>query len=379
MDIRNAQPFEYEPLKSSESIRLLILHPGIAESPIHISLIETTLSECRADIYEQYTALSYVWGSRAPTTTIFVNGQSLEIALNLSAALRHLRDGKYSLRLWADAICIDQNNVIERSEQVTLMEEIYSLAMQTIVYLGESNEEIERIFNDMQNSPRRFRRVESQGRAAFINKVDVNEMESDGEEWIVITTQLLTRPWFLRVWVFQELVLSKSVWIQCGRSRVKWEDFCELMLSAEVEADATTSDPRTMIYDLKSAQEGNSGLLLLSRMDRPRKIWQERLLFPKHPQPLVDILLARRGSKATDPRDMIYGHLGIAGIYNSKNGPWKSADLPSVDYRKSINEVFEDATRFIITSSQSLDVLLHVETRIPSSQQRRLPSWVPDW
>jgi hypothetical protein len=82
MDIRNAQPFEYEHLKSSEPIRLLILHPGIAESDIHFSLIETTLSECRTEIYEQYIALSYVWGSRTPTRTIFVNGRGLETALN---------------------------------------------------------------------------------------------------------------------------------------------------------------------------------------------------------------------------------------------------------------------------------------------------------
>lgn len=82
--------FSYQPLDHPDSIRLIHLLP--ASSPnaeLKCSLIHTTLKAC-ADIYDHYTALSYVWGDSKDTRTILLDGLPVKITVNLFSALRDL-------------------------------------------------------------------------------------------------------------------------------------------------------------------------------------------------------------------------------------------------------------------------------------------------
>jgi hypothetical protein len=92
MDSLGPQSFKYQPLEKADSIRLLILKPGVPGSEIHCSLEETTTTDCRRDIYDHYTTLSYVWGDPTLTKTIFVDRQPFQVTVNLAAALEDLRD-----------------------------------------------------------------------------------------------------------------------------------------------------------------------------------------------------------------------------------------------------------------------------------------------
>ncbi|PMD38591.1 hypothetical protein L207DRAFT_376298, partial [Hyaloscypha variabilis F] len=132
--------YQYDRLKYSNSIRLLVLQPGRPGSDIHCSLEPTTLSECHDDIYQCYTALSYVCGDAKQRRVVFIDGLPLIVTVTLAAALDDLRDAQRTLRLWADAICIDQSCIPERNHQVSLMRDIYSLAPKTVIHLGKSNE-----------------------------------------------------------------------------------------------------------------------------------------------------------------------------------------------------------------------------------------------
>jgi hypothetical protein len=85
-----------------------------------------------------YQALSYVWGSARITRSILFNGKCFPVTVNLESSLRHLREQyENGLVLWIDALCIDQENVSERTQQVQLMGKIYEKAVQVIVYLGD--------------------------------------------------------------------------------------------------------------------------------------------------------------------------------------------------------------------------------------------------
>lgn len=132
--------YQYTPLAEPDAIRLLLLEPRRPGDPIHCSLFHTTSRECRDDIYESYTALSYVWGDAREKRTIFVNSLPFDVTVNLAAALDDIRDEKRPLRLWADAICINQKDIPERNSQISIMRDIYEVAQQTIVYLGQGNE-----------------------------------------------------------------------------------------------------------------------------------------------------------------------------------------------------------------------------------------------
>lgn len=73
-----------------------------------------------------YKALSYTWGEEEADREIIVDGIPIDIRDNLWQFLQKARRHVLCLRLWIDAICIDQSNVAERSHQVSLMKHIYS-------------------------------------------------------------------------------------------------------------------------------------------------------------------------------------------------------------------------------------------------------------
>lgn len=131
----------YDPITDTDGIRLLELHPALhASEELHCSLRHTTLSQCDTrDIFNNYTALSYVWGSPDKTHIIWINdGKSLPITANLFSALHDIRHKTSPIFLWADAICINQLDGLEKAMQISLMAQIYAGALHTIIHLGSA-------------------------------------------------------------------------------------------------------------------------------------------------------------------------------------------------------------------------------------------------
>ncbi|VUC38080.1 unnamed protein product, partial [Clonostachys rosea] len=97
---------------------------------------------------KQFNALSYVWGDPTVTDTILVNGHRIQATTNLVSALqyapRHLGESKHamSLKLWVDAICINQEDLKEKSHQVSLMKDIYSQSGVVLCWLGSPSDTI---------------------------------------------------------------------------------------------------------------------------------------------------------------------------------------------------------------------------------------------
>ncbi|KAF2435387.1 hypothetical protein EJ08DRAFT_561504, partial [Tothia fuscella] len=142
----------YTPLdRYSKSIRLLEILPG-DDLPIscllHTFVLSTGATTNTSNPGFDFTALSYTWGPRNPTSQILLNGDLFAIRQNLWLALWAIRNKinqgcfqRYDWQLLCiDAICIDQDNVLERNHQVSLMKEIYSQASQVLVWLGDERE-----------------------------------------------------------------------------------------------------------------------------------------------------------------------------------------------------------------------------------------------
>jgi hypothetical protein len=133
-------PWSYSPLEQTDrSVRLLRLQPGRTEDLIRCDLQTVSLDDkSRPD----YGALSYVWGSIEPGETIMFNGvPGKKISANLAAALRQLRKEDEATLLWVDQLCINQEDLDERGQQVQLMSAIYSGASYTPIWLGEARED----------------------------------------------------------------------------------------------------------------------------------------------------------------------------------------------------------------------------------------------
>lgn len=95
-----------------------------------------------------YSALSYVWGDPAITRTVLVNGERVNVTTNLASALehapKHLEGANVAPRLWADALCINQDDPDEKNHQVPFMKDIYSQAEIVICWLGPPDDKIHR-------------------------------------------------------------------------------------------------------------------------------------------------------------------------------------------------------------------------------------------
>ncbi|RKK25165.1 hypothetical protein BFJ66_g9808 [Fusarium oxysporum f. sp. cepae] len=108
---------------------------------------------CRLEVAEfgdelSFNALSYVWGDPTLTETILVNEHRIQVTKNLISALRyapyHLSRSKNatSLKLWVDAICINQMDRTEKGHQVSMMKDIYSQSSIVLCWLGSPTDRI---------------------------------------------------------------------------------------------------------------------------------------------------------------------------------------------------------------------------------------------
>ena len=96
-----------------------------------------TESECRP----RYQALSHVWGDGKLVSHITINDRPVRITKNLEEALWALRDAPCPIILWADQLCVNQDNYEECTHQVKLMKDIYKSAIEVLIWLGNSEAE----------------------------------------------------------------------------------------------------------------------------------------------------------------------------------------------------------------------------------------------
>ena len=226
------ESYRYNPLpKSTSTIRLVELLPG-ATGHIHCKLHRVDLDKHSAQSINStqrltYEALSYTWDSQVFSQFVWCNGQVLPITHNLSCALQRLRYPDTSRMLWVDAICINQADISERTQQVGIMKSIYNRATQTIAWLGEDDEYTERAFElvDMINRDALPSDVglRAEPGAIFDKQAmdDIGLPHFPSDRWEALA-RLFERPYFQRVWIIQELAASSNEVARCGNLTIHW-------------------------------------------------------------------------------------------------------------------------------------------------------------
>ncbi|ETS85699.1 hypothetical protein PFICI_03724 [Pestalotiopsis fici W106-1] len=337
--------YTYSPLEFSDSIRLLLLEPSNDNNELlRGSLVTRTLSSIQDDLHTYYTALSYVWGHQTRTEALELVDESklcrfqLNLNTNLHSALTNVRDKSRAIFIWADAICIDQNNLDERGHQVGIMGNIYREAACTVIYLGPPSPDINYAFNAIHRklgtSPKR--RALSQKNTA--QEADLNldvDVLNDAFE------TLCSRDWFVRGWVFQELVLSNNARIQCGQHRVGWNDL------------------HTMIQHLQCSRTSVSRFL---DMDKACNDHEGRTF--------SQLVISRKGAQLSDPRDFFFCLMGIA-----SDAKAVQERLP-IDYSLDTRDVFVRAAKYLVGTMDLSSVVKHVNS---DTGDCGLPSFVPTW
>lgn len=363
----------YRPLDAqSQQIRLLRILPSTEfEAPLHCSI---SVASLRADPPPIYQALSYVWGDPGQNAEINIEGtdRPTTIGLNLSLAIRYIRHNSDVVVLWADALCINQEDPQERMHQVRTMGLVYSGAKEVIAWLGEENKDTKiamelleswaKLIN-MSNSFKAMRGVPSG--PAIKEQLDKVLNAAPNSRANLALLALAKNPYWTRVWICQELSLGKNVVFQCGRSSTTLFFLVEVLEAVSaVFLKFVPSLGTTTLLPILKLQSSNM-FHMLEMVQRLRGMKWESL-------PLSHLNKLRR-MRSTDPRDKVFALLGFVAL----DGPFPELIAP--DYEKSTEQVYLDVARYLILTEQTLDVLNMRHLRLSTGRPPSMPTWVPNW
>ena len=190
---------------------------------------------------------------------------------------------------------------------------------------------------------------------------------------------LLTRSWFTRSWIRQEISAAKDVLVVCGRDTLSWYTLKRSNARLSDIRRKLEKDPASNAK--VSAIKSNINHLIRGWVPGQRLIGLVGFIGSMwyfHSGGLLELLMTAREFDATDPRDKIYSVLGLAKIPMTTD-PYPN-DSPSfpVAYTKSVSEVYQDAVKYFINRDRNLDIISILLSH-RNDKSTDLPSWTPDW
>lgn len=329
----------YGSLTGVDGLRLLHLSPqkSACDQVLHGALESTSLSK-RPD----YMALSYTWadadGDRSLSEVIFLGDLWMPVPItpNCAAALRRLRSGHKTQTLWVDSICIDQFSTDEKSHQVGLMRDIYSRASSVAIFLGGNEDAPD------------TRLLKETGDGLFY-RGNQGDVTWDAVRDYVAVHALFNRPYWSRIWVIQEVLLSRKAIVVLGETTIPLQSLLKARL---VEPDG-------------SEREFSVPLWLRLGRNLPIRDFQG----------LSTLLTDTSTCLATDPKDMVFALLGLV----------QGAHLEGLvaDYSKPISEIRVGIAAYFLIRHRQINMLKLAAFCAHERQDDMLipgsPSWVPSW
>jgi hypothetical protein len=166
-----------------------------------------------------YIALSYVWGNPRKTREIFVNGNRFAVGENLYLALRKLQSSfevrERRLKIWIDAICINQSDLNERAQEVKKMDMIYSEALAVRAWIGEPPPNTTREFRTAKSWLKGIRNTELTDVVAAL----VPDSEVAHALW-GLASGLFYEPYWQRLWIMQVSQPYHAQDLMCSAERL---------------------------------------------------------------------------------------------------------------------------------------------------------------
>lgn len=399
-------PYQYQPLSAERSeIRLLAINTKLsATDPIHCRLITVSLNEeepaptdpnyytyvSTPQAIKLFTPLSYTWGPLARTERIVVDGEYLLVTKSLHSALAHFRNtGDNLMRTynpydvgetfwWIDAICINQEDLDERSSQVMHMTRLYQKSTILHVWLGEESDDSARamrLVRDLGFSPATYEDLQTWNYMAEPGQTHMPAgpgkpaiklpeerppvLPEDKVKNYKSLINLFQRQWFSRVWIRQEVALPKSVYIHCGSETCTYEVMMKAVDLLTYLADELFLED----IQVPGIRADNSFATIFRKVVELDEIRNSGPVQEMYIKP-TNLMFRARDCGATDPRDKVYAMLPLI---NPVRVPI------TADYRLEPGVVFRDTALKLF--NVSIDYLTGCQN---PSRADGLPSWVPN-
>ncbi|KAI1869732.1 uncharacterized protein JN550_005713 [Neoarthrinium moseri] len=322
----------------------------------------------------EYEALSYTWGPPvgrgdeivdglpAKVTRLVVKGSSLssrtsdpeylDVGLNLFEALKHLRYADQPRTIWVDALCINQDDVTERIQQVVRMRDIYTLASRVVAWLGPDFPGCRLALSILdylggQVEVTRDNHIITSPDAGINSTGDSIPIFPPAEDGWNAILYLLSHTWFGRLWVLQEIQLASDASIlQCGDNEASWARFCGAVRHLSRQLNIVPANVLGKVYAVT------------------------QICCPTRDMIFEDILHSHHTRRCQDARDKIYGMASLA--------PPAVARSLRVDYSQTPGEVYRQAFLAHAQRTRRLDLFKFCGQRVGTPAPCS-PSWVPDW
>jgi len=319
----------FHPLEEGQ-IRLLQLQPGTSASPLNCQLGTVSLKD-----RPPFNALSYVWGAPENTETITLNGVSVRVTKNLHVALQYLRHESETTTLWVDALCICQADNVEKGKQVTMMGDIYGVAKLTWIWLGEASQEDD----------------------AVMEYLCANDKRRDPAELPIGALQyFFGRPWFRRLWVLQEALLSPQPIAKNGDKETSFERVVQLSTD----------------LILKNLGNGRGDPFVNCRLRHCLHEWDrlKHILSGRGGWGLDYAMPMTEQLECTLLEDRVYALLGLSTESDRR--------FIKPDYARPLAETQTRTCAHLISSPENPLAALHY-MGIRGNSDSDLPSWARDW
>lgn len=276
----SAHKSPYRPLRQdTDAIRLVRVCPAKSST----DAITCDLTEVAFQDHPQYEALSYTWGDVSVKKRITLNGVDFAVGVNLFDALHCLRGRGESGFFWIDALCVNQADLSERNKQLKLMSITYSRATSVMVSLGLKYAKLQTQLSKAR-SPSEKQMAERQ-----------------------LARDLIHDDYWSRLWTIHDIGHARKVQICYGTQTTPWNAFIAFIKTQ----DSRDQGPLELVRQLDQQRSGS--------------------------RRLRDLLYAHRHALCKDPRDKIYGLIGLA--VDARGFP--------MDYSKSLVEVWTDTMEFM--------------------------------
>ncbi|KAL8670567.1 MAG: hypothetical protein Q9168_004905 [Polycauliona sp. 1 TL-2023] len=407
-----------------KQIRICTIHPGSFDDPIRCSLHTVSL-----DDYPEYETLSYAWGAPVFDHTLLIDGIALNVTKNLHNAMRYLRpndetvwDPKATGVLWADAVCIDQTNEVERASQVALMGDVYRRSNRLHIWIGTPEEiredlrhrhpvvpeldDNDRAFSatafstdalteeiiSSRPTPLQSASLDGEIDADVIGAMEILKLLAEDKHvhqlpcfkvtsidaklekdphWyrsVAMLLGILTQPWWGRVWVVQEVLLSPTTQpplLHISHHTIPFSD-CEEMLKCSLRHIYGCCLPHAWLILASEGmhQRMEEVLMYLATMNRLRRSYDDGGCDMTSAQYLVYQRAAAR------PHDYIYGSRALM-----EGSPFSFFE---VDYSKPVSTLYVEATRALFRSRGDISDI-ESAVGVDAENGHSLPSWCVDW
>ncbi|KAF5677435.1 heterokaryon incompatibility protein [Fusarium denticulatum] len=299
-----------------------------------------------------FEALSYVWGRQRDPVVTTVEGEAgeslgnIKLGKNLATALKHLRYQDKERVLWVDAICINQNDDVERGSQVLRMSSIYQDCSRVIIWIGPEKHDIGLLFSELAHIGSQIEKTTNGLIMSSPDTTDFSWRQSDEpvsfsyEVWSAMK-KLGGRSWFHRLWTVQEAIMAnRDSIMQSGDAIISWPLFRRAVACLLHKDEMPMA--RISISVMRSAAKNPIGATLEHTLDA----YQARL--------------------CSDSHDKIYGLLAIL--------PPSFASQIKPDYEQPVDELYKSC---FLASTKALK-RWELRGRPRNPDEDTCPSWVPD-